>query len=175
MTNNMTRHKKFLIVGGGTAGWMAANLLATQLEGVDISLIESKDIGIIGVGEGSTPHLKLFFDMIKVPDAEWMPQCNATYKNGITFDGWSKIGGYESYFHPFAAQLDDIFTVPLFFKNVLARMQGYNVCAHPDDYFLETYLTRNNLGPLADESFPFGVAYAYHFDSALLGKFLAEY
>jgi hypothetical protein len=175
MLNNDCKPKKILIVGGGTAGWMAANLLATKWQTTEICLVESKDIGIIGVGEGSTPHLKLFFDAINVTDSQWMPRCNATYKNGITFDKWSAIPGFESYFHPFAAQTDDIFTVPLFFKNIQARMQGYNVNAHPDKYFLETYLSRNNLGPLPAESFPFGVAYGYHFDSALLGQFLAEH
>ncbi|NQZ82439.1 MAG: tryptophan 7-halogenase [Colwellia sp.] len=174
MLNNDGTPKKILIVGGGTAGWMAANLLACKWRNTEICLVESKEIGIIGVGEGSTPHLKLFFDAIDVADSQWMPRCNATYKNGITFDKWSTNAGFESYFHPFAAQTDDIFTVPLFYKNIQARMQGYNVNAHPDNYFLESYLSRNNLGPLPAESFPFGVAYGYHFDSARLGQFLAE-
>ncbi|WP_416308251.1 tryptophan halogenase family protein [Neptunicella sp. SCSIO 80796] len=175
MENSGSKPQKVMIVGGGTAGWMAANLLANQWQDTDIILVESKDIGIIGVGEGSTPHLKLFFDAIGVADSQWMPRCNATYKNGITFNKWSTVPDFESYFHPFAAQIDDVFTVPLFFKNIQARKQGYNVYAHPDKYFLETYLSRNNLGPLPDESFPFGIAYGYHFDSALLGQFLAEY
>ncbi|GAB3012705.1 tryptophan halogenase family protein [Bowmanella dokdonensis] len=175
MNNSEGQPKKILIVGGGTAGWMVASLLASKWQGSEISLVESKDIGIIGVGEGSTPHLKLFFDAIKVTDAQWMPRCNATYKNGITFDNWSAIAGFESYFHPFAAQTDDAFTLPLFFRNIRARMQGHEVDAHPDKYFLETYLTRNHLGPIPAESFPFGIAYGYHFDSALLGQFLAEH
>jgi hypothetical protein len=175
MLNHDKKPKKIVIVGGGTAGWMAANLLACQWKNTEIVLVESKEIGIIGVGEGSTPHLKLFFDAINVPDSQWMPRCNATFKNGITFDKWSALKGFESYFHPFAVQTDDVFTVPLFFKNIQARMQGYNVNAHPDDYFLASYLAKNNLGPLPDECFPFGVAYGYHFDSALLGQFLAEH
>jgi 2-polyprenyl-6-methoxyphenol hydroxylase-like FAD-dependent oxidoreductase len=174
MLNSENKPKKIVIVGGGTSGWMAANLLASKWKGIEICLVESKEIGSIGVGEGSTPHLKLFFDAIDVADSQWMPRCNATYKNGITFDKWSTNEGFESYFHPFAAQTDDIFTVPLFYKNIQARMQGYNVDAHPDKYFLESYLSKNNLGPLPDESFPFGAAYGYHFDSALLGQFLAE-
>ena len=169
-----TKPKKVVIVGGGTAGWMAANLLASKWKDIEICLVESEEIGIIGVGEGSTPHLKFFFDAIGVADSQWMPRCNATYKTGITFDKWSTLPGFESYFHPFAAQIDDIFTLPLFYKNIQARMQGYDVDAHPDKYFLETYLSRNNLGPLPNECFPFGVAYGYHFDSALLGQFLAE-
>ncbi len=175
MLNNDNKPKKIVIVGGGTAGWMAANLLACKWKDTEVCLVESKEIGTIGVGEGSTPHLKLFFDAIGVADSQWMPRCNATYKNGITFDNWSAIEGFESYFHPFAAQTDDVFTVPLFFKNIQARMQGYSVNAHPDTYFLESYLSKNNLGPLPDESFPFGIAYGYHFDSALLGQFLAEH
>lgn len=167
--------KKIVVVGGGTAAWMAVNLLVSKWADADICVVESKSIGIIGVGEGSTPHLKLFFDAINLPDEQWMPHCNATYKNGIMFEGWSKIPGYESYFHPFAAQTDDIFTVPLFFKNIQARMQGHGVSAHPDPYFLETHLSEHNLGPLPDESFPFGVAYGYHFDSKLLGQFLATH
>ena len=175
MLNPGSKPKKIVIVGGGTAGWMAANLLASKWQDTKICLVESQEIGIIGVGEGSTPHLKLFFDAINVSDAQWMPSCNATYKVGITFDKWSAIEGFESYFHPFAAQTDDVFTVPLFFKNIQARMQGYAVDAHPDQYFLESYLARQQLGPLPAESFPFGIAYGYHFDSALLGQFLAKH
>lgn len=164
--------KKILIVGGGTAGWMAANLIALRWSDVDVCLLESTEIGIIGVGEGSTPHLKLFFDSIGVSESEWMPRCNATYKNGISFANWSTVPGFESYFHPFPAQTDE-FTVPIFFSHIKARIQGHNANAHPDNYFLETYLTRKNLGPLPAESFPFGVAYGYHFDATLVGQFLA--
>lgn len=174
MVGDKQKPEKILIVGGGTAGWMTATLLASRWKDIEICLLESADIGIIGVGEGSTPHLKFFFDAVDIPESEWMPRCNATYKNGISFVNWSAVPGFESYFHPFPAQLDDIFTVPVFFSNIKARMQGAPADAHPDHFFLETYLTQNNLGPLPAETFPFGVAYGYHFDSALLGQFLAE-
>ena len=76
--------KRIVILGGGTAGWMAANLFAKQWNETEVSvqLIESPDIGIIGVGEGSTPFLERFFRLIGVEDREWMPRCNATYKVG---------------------------------------------------------------------------------------------
>lgn len=174
MKNEHQKAKKILIVGGGTAGWMAANLIVSRWDDVDVCLLESQEIGIIGVGEGSTPHLKFFFDTVGLAESEWMPRCNATYKNGISFSGWSSIPGYESYFHPFPAQTDDMLTVPIFFNNISARMHGHCVEAHPDHFFLETYLTKNNLGPIPNETFPFGVGYGYHFDATLLGRFLAE-
>lgn len=173
MTSALQKPKKILIVGGGTAGWMAANLVVSRWDNVEVSVLESTDIGTIGVGEGTTPHLKFFFDTIGVSDSEWMPRCNATYKNGISFVNWSCVPGFGSYFHPFPAQTDDM-TVPIFFSHIAARMQGNDVNVHPDNYFLETYLTRNNLAPLPAESFPFGVGYGYHFDSTLVGEFLAE-
>ena len=174
MTSENHKPKKLLIVGGGTAGWMAANLFSSRWNDVEVCLLESTEIGIIGVGEGSTPHLKFFFDTMELAESEWMPRCNATYKNGISFANWSSIPGYESYFHPFPAQTDDLLTVPIFFNNIQARMQGNNVNAHPDHYFLETYLAKANLGPIPNETFPFGVAYGYHFDATLLGQFLAD-
>lgn len=169
----MKKPEKILIVGGGTAGWMAANLLMARWSDIEVCLLESSDIGIVGVGEGSTPHLKLFFDELGIDESEWMPGCKATYKNGIYFSGWSSVPGYEDYFHPFPAQVDEL-TVPAFFHNVQARMRGQEVPAHPDHFFLETYLTHHNLAPLAAECFPFSVGYGYHFDSGLLGQFLAE-
>ncbi len=82
-----SRLQHIVIVGGGTAGWMTANLLAQRWakHGTKISLIESADIGIIGVGEGSTPFLRHFFQVLQIPEQEWMPACNATYKCGIRF------------------------------------------------------------------------------------------
>ena len=173
MTNSQMP-KKILIVGGGTAGWMAANLLAKrwQNQGVSIELLESPEIGIIGVGEGSTPQLKLFFDTIGVDESEWMPACNATFKNGIRFVDWSVRPGFEQYFHPFPAQ-SDVFTTASFFKHCHLRRQGMDVDAHPDQFFLASQLAVQGLGPKAVESFPLEVAYGYHFDSGLLGKFLA--
>ncbi len=73
---------KILIVGGGTAGWMAALHMqdAWGDKGVDICLIESPMIGTVGVGEGTTPRLREFYERLDIPESEWMPPCNATYK-----------------------------------------------------------------------------------------------
>jgi 2-polyprenyl-6-methoxyphenol hydroxylase-like FAD-dependent oxidoreductase len=88
-------NKSIVILGGGTAGWMTANAMIDRWagNGVSLSLVESPDIGTVGVGEGSTPRLKQFFDAIGIRESEWMPKCNATYKNGISFANWStKVG-----------------------------------------------------------------------------------
>ena len=97
---------RFVVLGGGTAGWMAACLIARAWPQHIVTVIESPDIGIIGVGEGSTPQLRAFFDTLGISEAEWMPRCNATYKAGISFHGWSERPGFERYFHPFQTQVD---------------------------------------------------------------------
>ncbi|MDT8397522.1 MAG: tryptophan halogenase family protein [Pseudomonadales bacterium] len=169
------RKKSIVIVGGGTAGWMAANLMATHWQQLDfdITLVESSQIGIIGVGEGSTPALKNFMDHIGVWEPEWMPACNATYKVGITFRDWSTRKGFFSYFHPFLAQPDQ-FAMEAFYHNNLLRRNGIDLEAHPDHFSLAAHLARNKLSPVAAENCPFKIDYAYHFDAHLLGKFLAK-
>lgn len=167
--------KKIVIVGGGTAGWMCALIMAHQwiCKGFRIELIESPEVGIIGVGEGSTPALKNFFDSLDIAESEWMPACNATYKCGITFENWSTRPGYESYFHPFSAALDRQ-TLPIFVHNVQARLRGVDLYAHPDRFFISSRIARACLSPVAPENFPFDVHYGYHFDAGLLGKFLCD-
>ncbi len=167
--------KRLVILGGGTAGWMAANLFARKWsqEQVVVSLVESPDIGIIGVGEGSTPTLKRFFEMIDVDDADWMPRCNATYKLNIRFSGWSPGSGIPSYSHPFVTQVD-MHTQHPFAANCLSRRLGMDVHTQPDDFFLNGVLARQGKGPRTPDSFPFVVDYGYHFDSGLLGEYLAE-
>jgi tryptophan 6-halogenase len=165
--------RRVLIVGGGTAGWMTALILARSLmeQGVEITLVESPTVGIIGVGEGSTPWLRGFFDSLNIEEAEWMPECHATYKNGITFDGWSTKPGRASYFHPFASMLDNL-TMTQFVQNTDARIRGADVCADPDRFFIASRLARKHLAPKPAEHFPFDIWHGYHFDAVLLGQFL---
>ena len=162
-----------VVVGGGTAGWMTALLLANSSYGrrLQVTVLESPTVGIIGVGEGSTPWLRGFFDGLGIEESEWMPACNATYKSGITFEGWSTRPGFESYFHPFASMLDNM-TMPQFIHNVHARLNDADVHAHPDRFFISARVARSGLAPKPQRSFPFDIWYGYHFDSVLLGQFL---
>jgi len=167
--------KNILIVGGGTAGWMTANLLNHHWRkyGIQVTLVESPEIGIIGVGEGSTPKLKDFFETLEIPEEEWMPACHATYKNGITFKNWSTVPGYTSYFHPFGCTLDTM-TYPIFRDHTILRRKGVNVDVSPDRYFLMSKLVQNHMAPKAPANFPFQFDYSYHFDSVLVGQFLRD-
>lgn len=164
---------RIVILGGGTAGWMAANLIAKQWGGARVTVVESPEIGIIGVGEGSTPQLKHCFDTLGITESEWMPLCNATYKTGIRFHGWSERPGFESYFHPFPTALDH-HSLPKFCYNTRARRTGRNVWAHPDRFFLNAHLSAQGRAPLAAPSFPFKIGYGYHFDAHLVGAFLRK-
>ena len=168
-------NKNIVILGGGTAGWMAANLLQHHLapSGFCITLIESPEIGIVGVGEGSTPQLKMFFNTLGIAENDWMPACNATYKNGISFVDWSNEPGFSKYFHPFPSHSDRQTAKP-FLLNCMARRKGSSVHAHPDRFFLSAYLAEHELSPIRQSNQGVPINYAYHFDAVLLGKYLSK-
>lgn len=172
----MTAPCRIVILGGGTAGWMAANLMAKHWRHapVDVTLVESPDIGIIGVGEGSTPTLKRFFSDMGIAEKDWMPACNATYKVNIRFRGWSPQTGIESYSHPFISQLDTFSERP-FHVNCQTRRLGLDVATTPEQFLFNGWLANRNLAPVTPANFPFRIEYGYHFDSGLLGEFLKQY
>ncbi len=168
--------KKIIIVGGGTAGWMCASMLAKKwhAHAVQITLVESKKIGTIGVGEGSTPFLRQFFQSLNISEKEWMPACDATYKCGIAFPDWCGANAPKSYFHPFYSEIDS----PLvndFFNSCQQRREGYNSPCLPDDYFITAYLAQQNKAPYTPKNETLGVDYGYHFDAEKLGNFLSKY
>jgi len=173
----------FAIVGGGTAGWMAALLFAHKwlkpeaARPVQITLIEAPDIGIIGVGEGSTPSLKRFFQQLGIADSEWMPACQATYKTNIRFVNWSPaaaaMGLGSDYSHPFISQ-PDLHSETAFYSNCFKRRLGLAVETSPEKFLLNGYLAAQQLAPLTPANFPFRIEYGYHFDSGLLGQFLKQ-
>lgn len=172
----MPKKYNIVILGGGTAGWMCANLMRHKFNNqqFDITLVESPDIGIIGVGEGSTPQLKVFFDTLGINEQEWMPKCNATFKNGISFEDWSTQKSYASYFHPFPS-MPDRQTAAGFLVNCLSRRNGHPVSPHPDQFFLSAFLAKQQISPKTQAGFPITLNYGYHFDSELLGQFLRQH
>lgn len=171
----MSESFSLVIVGGGTAGWMAANLLAHRWadRDVKITLVESESIATVGVGEGSTPFLKNFFRSLDIPESEWMPACSATYKCGIRFPNWSEIPGYTAYFHPFFSPLDQEVGLE-FFARADQRRAGGGDDALPDHFFHAPYLAAAAKAPIPKRPLPFELDYAYHFDAGLLGAFLKQ-
>lgn len=165
--------QRIAVLGGGTAGWMAALMLSNSAcrNRLQVTVIESPQVDTIGVDEGSTPFLRRFFEELGIDEAEWMPACNATWKNGSTFDKWSTRSGFESCFHPFASMLDNL-TMTQFINKVHARLNHADVHVHPDCFFIATGLARQGLAPKPVRSFPFDIWHGYHFDATLLGAFL---
>src|SRR6185503_17100455 len=91
---------RVVVVGGGTAGWMTAAALTKLLPSrCNVHLVESEAIGIVGVGEATLPHIRGFNERLGINEAEFMAATRATFKLGIEFQGWGRVG--DSYIHPF--------------------------------------------------------------------------
>ncbi|KAB7773233.1 tryptophan halogenase [Xanthomonas sp. LMG 12462] len=170
--------RNLVIVGGGTAGWMAAAALARVL-GPDyrITLIESEQIGIVGVGEATVPHIKAFNNLLGINEAEFVRHTQGSFKLGIEFADWQRPG--TSYVHGFGTEIGHPLGLLPFqqywFKQALAgkaRPLGaytLNTVAAKRDRFMTSATDVPPNSPLAN------IAYAYHFDAALYAGFLRRY
>lgn len=136
-----TRISTVVIVGGGTAGWMTAAALATHLAGtpVRITLIESSDIGTIGVGEATIPTIRRFYARLGMRDADVMRACDATAKLGIRFDGWAGAG--SSFVHPFGHFGQDVRGVE--FHHLWLRARALGDATPIERYSLGALLARH--------------------------------
>ncbi len=168
--------KKLLIVGGGTAGWMTAAALAHRLSGLDvaITLIESEEIGTVGVGEATVPHIRHFNTTLGIDEADFMRRTRATFKLGIEFRNWARKG--DSYIHPFGAFGDDIAGVP--FHHHWARAHHAGLSGSIEDYSLPIVAARANkfAYPASDPASLLSTySYAYQFDAGLYAAYLRSY
>jgi len=161
--------KKVVIVGGGTAGWMAAAGLGRLLgKNLDIQLIESDEIGTIGVGEATIPLLTSFHQLIGVNEADFMRACQATFKLGIEFENWGAVG--EKYLHAFGHLGQDCWAGNFHHFWVKARLAGDDTDL--GEYSLHQHVARAGKYALHAKEDLF---YAYHFDATLYARFLRAF
>ncbi|RYG09026.1 MAG: tryptophan 7-halogenase [Chitinophagaceae bacterium] len=162
--------KKVVIVGGGTAGWMSAALLKKIMGTViDIELVESEDIGRIGVGEATIPPIRYFNQVLGINEAEFLQATKASIKLAIKFEHWRTQG--ESYFHTFGGAGKNIAFCP--FHHFWLRAKSLGDTSSLWDYDLN-YLcaTSNKFAPINSKDSALDMPYAYHFDASLYAAFL---
>ena len=165
--------KSIVVAGGGSAGWMAAAALSTAFQGTDtrITLIESEEIGTVGVGEATIPPIQAFNQILGIDEGAFVRATQGTFKLGIEFLNWWRQG--HRYFHPFGRYGDDFGMTPFHQQWLRARFHG-------DPTPLSAYaLTeaaayKNKFDrPPADPRSVFSTfSYAYHFDAGLYARFL---
>src|SRR5438105_1667530 len=168
--------RRIVIVGGGTAGWMAAAALARFVggSGKRIVLVESEAIGTVGVGEGTIPPILEFMAQLGIDETEFLRETKASYKLGIEFVGW--VTGEDRYFHQFShigRPLNGISFHQLWLKHrrdpAVGPLESYAMSAVAAARHRFEHPTTDPANPLSD------LAYAFHFDAAAYGRFLRKY
>ncbi|HEY0332528.1 MAG TPA: tryptophan 7-halogenase, partial [Stenotrophomonas sp.] len=158
--------RRVVIAGGGTAGWMAAAALSKVLGKVlDITLVESDEIGTVGVGEATIPPLVSFHRLLEINEQEFMAATQGVVKLGINFENWLDVG--HRYFHSFGTTGRDHWTAG--FQHFWLKGRERGLAGDYADYNVESCAARENKFAHLPNM---GVNYAYHFDASLYGKFM---
>lgn len=167
--------KKILILGGGSSGWMAAAMLSQMLgKTIDITLIESSEIGTVGVGEATIPPIKIFNQVLGLNELDFLKKTQGTIKLGIEFENWGREG--DRYMHAFGSIGPTLGGTKFRYHWLRARHEGKNDSFW--DYSLNYQAAKQNkFAPLAkipDTNYD-GLVYAYHFDAGLYAQMLRTY
>lgn len=172
MSNNQI--ERVVIVGGGTAGWIAAAALAKLLpQTIKITLIESEAIGTVGVGEATIPQIRRLNAMLGLDENEFVRETNGTFKLGIEFNNWGKLG--DSYLHTFGDA--GINLANLHFHQYWLRSLAEGQRASLWDYSLHhkaAYAHKFGRLDRVGKTSMTGLAYAFHFDAGLYARYLRK-
>jgi len=169
--------RKILIVGGGTAGWITAGVLASRYprrgdDGISVTLIESRQQPPIGVGEGTWPTLRATLKQIGVTETDFLRACDASFKQGSQFVKWTDGGGSDSYYHPFTLPVgyEERNLAPYWLGDPRGQSFADSMC-------FQTAVCRHGLAPkqITTPEFTGLANYAYHLDAGKFGPFLRDH
>jgi len=161
--------QRVVIAGGGTAGWVAAAALSQQLRGVlDVTLVESDEIGTVGVGESSIPPMRVFHKLLRIDEQDFMRSTEATFKLGILFDNWKKPG--HQYIHSFGVNGKPTWLAE--FHHFWLRGLERGIPGELGDYCLELQAAKAHKFATTGQS---EINFAYHLDATVYAKFLRKF
>jgi len=160
------KKNRVVIAGGGTAGWLAAAALSQQLgELFEITLVESSEIGTVGVGEATIPPMKTFHRLLRIDEQEFMKATHATFKLGIMFENWKD--GSDEYFHSFGTTGRE--TIITEFIHFWLRGRELGIAAEFGDYCLEYKAAMESRFSTQGET---RINHAFHLDAGIYAGFL---
>ena len=168
------------IVGAGSSGWMAAALLSKLCPHLEIAIVVDESTKPVGVGESTLGHFNKFLQLLELKDEDWMPACNATYKNSIRFTNFREGKG-EVFEYPFASYFDQTFApngLNTWGQLALIDPENFGPESFAEMFTDNTFLAEYNRCTKDEEgklrAFDFNYDTAYHLDADLFGKYLRD-
>ena len=165
--------KKIVVVGGGTAGWLTAAIVASHHKTntsdiIKVTLIESSDIPTVGVGEGTWPTMKNTMQQIGIKESDLFKHCHAVFKQGGKFVDWVKGNG-DFYYHPF--------TVPLGYGRIDLAPYVSNIEDYAAESNFQHHICEAGLAPrtMAESEYTAQCNYAYHLDAGAFADLLKQH